>query len=136
MYLYMHAIIIIIHVMKRLSYQSYAFVLLNLHTHLDTVVEFSSSRYIGSESLKGVPVTLLLTQGFIYAGEEIVINVVATSHSPVSAEGVYVYICIKIVITQTQGICLMYMPKPKGRRPESVGIYIRKILSTRVVTNI
>ena len=66
-------------------------VLFNLHTHLGTVVEFSSSRYIGSESLKGVPVTLLLTQGFIYAGEEIVINIVATSHSPVSAKGVYVY---------------------------------------------
>ena len=52
-----------------------------------SVVEFSSSRYIGSESLKGVPVTLLITEGTISAGEQITINIVATSHSPVSAEG-------------------------------------------------
>ena len=53
-----------------------------------SVVEFSSSRYIGSESLKGVPVTLLITEGTISAGEQITINIVATSHSPVSAEGI------------------------------------------------
>ena len=56
-----------------------------------TVVEFSSSRYIGSESLKGVPVTLLITQGAISARERIVINIVATSHTPVSAEGMHYF---------------------------------------------
>ena len=50
-------------------------------------MEFSSSSYTGSESLKGVPVTLLITKDTINDGEEIVVNVVATSHSPVSAEG-------------------------------------------------
>ena len=57
---------------------------------LDTEVEFSSSSYIGSESLKGVPVTLLIAKGTISVGEEIVVNIVATSHSPVSAEGKYI----------------------------------------------
>ena len=56
-----------------------------------TVVEFSSPRYIGSESLKGVPVTLLITQGTVYPDERIVINIVAKSHSPVSAEGMHIY---------------------------------------------
>ena len=50
-------------------------------------MEFSSSSYIGSESLKGVPVTLLITKDTINDGEQIVVNVVATNHSPVSAEG-------------------------------------------------
>jgi len=58
----------------------------------NTVVEFSSSKYIGSESLKGVPVTLLITKGIISPYEQIVINIVAASHSPVSAEGIYVHI--------------------------------------------
>ena len=52
-------------------------------------MEFSSSSYTGSESLKGVPVTLVITKGTIYHGERVVINIVATSHSPVSAEGTY-----------------------------------------------
>ena len=52
-------------------------------------MEFSSSSYIGSESLKGVPVTLVITKGAIYYGEHIVFNIVATSHSPISAEGTY-----------------------------------------------
>ena len=53
----------------------------------DTEVEFNSSSYIGSESLKGVPVTLLITQGAIGVREKVTVNIVATSHSPVSAEG-------------------------------------------------
>ena len=60
---------------------------------LDTEVQFSSSSYIGSESLKGVPVTLLITKGTISVGEEIVVNVVATSHFPVSAKGTYTWLC-------------------------------------------
>ena len=52
-------------------------------------MEFSSSSYIGSESLKGVPVTLVITKGALYHDERVVINIVATSHSPVSAEGTY-----------------------------------------------
>ena len=55
------------------------------------MVEFSSSSYIGSESLKGVPVTLLITQGTISPGENIVINIVATSHALVSAEGIIIH---------------------------------------------
>ena len=58
---------------------------------LDTEVEFSSPSYVGSESLKGVPVSLLITKGTIRVGEKIVVNVVATSHSPVSAEGIYTH---------------------------------------------
>ena len=54
-------------------------------------MEFSSSSYIGSESLKGVPVTLLIRQGTINDGERITVNIVATSHSPVSAEGMHGY---------------------------------------------
>ena len=30
----------------------------------------------------------------------------------------------------------IYMPKPEGRRPECVGIYIRKIPSAHIITNI
>ena len=60
-------------------------------------MEFSSSSYIGSESLKGVPVTVLITQGTINRGEKIVINIVATSHSPVSAEGMCISIHIYIM---------------------------------------
>ena len=52
-------------------------------------MEFSSPSYIGSESLKGVPVTLVLTKGGISREEHIVINVFATSHSQVLAEGIY-----------------------------------------------
>ena len=51
-------------------------------------MEFSSPSYIGSESLKGVPVTLVLTKGGISREEHIVVNVFATSHSQVSAEGI------------------------------------------------
>ena len=58
---------------------------------LDTLVEFSSSSYIGSESLKGVPVSLVITQGTISDEESITVNIVATSHSPVSAEGMHVH---------------------------------------------
>ena len=58
---------------------------------IDTLVEFSSSSYTGSESLKGVPVTLLITKGTISVGEEIVVNIVATSYSPVSAEGMHMH---------------------------------------------
>ena len=67
---------------------------------LDTLVQFSSSSYIGSESLKGVPVTLLITHGIISDGERITVNVVATSHLPVSAEGtyMYIYVCVCIYI--------------------------------------
>ena len=67
------------------------------------MVEFSSSVYIGSESLKGVPVTLLITKGTISPAEEIVVNIVGTSQSPVSAEGIYsiynynyVYACMGV----------------------------------------
>ena len=41
-----------------------------------------------------------------------------------------------IVITWARGICLIYMPKPEGRRPEGAGLYIRKIPSAHVITNI
>ena len=41
-----------------------------------------------------------------------------------------------IVIPWARGICLIYMPKPEGRRPEGAGIYIRKIPSAHVITNI
>ena len=67
---------------------------------LDIEVEFSSSSYIGSESLKGVPVTLVITKGTINDGEEIEVNIVATSHSPVSAEGIYIPIML------LQSICM------------------------------
>ena len=40
------------------------------------------------------------------------------------------------VITWPRGICLIYMPKPEGRRPEGAGIYIRQITSGRVISNI
>ena len=64
-----------------------------LFTVLDTFVEFSSPSYIGSESLKGVPVNLVLTKGGISREEHIVINVFATSHSRLSAEGmVYMHL--------------------------------------------
>ena len=59
---------------------------------LETIeVEFSSSSYVGSESLKSVPVTLIVTRGTIRAREKITVNIVATSHSPVSAEGISKY---------------------------------------------
>ena len=54
-------------------------------------MEFSSSSYIGSESLKGVPVTLLITKGIIGDGEKIVVNITATSHFPISAEGMHIH---------------------------------------------
>ena len=57
---------------------------------LDTEVEFTSSSYIGSESLKGVPVALVITKGALSIGETIVVNIVATSHFPISAEGTYI----------------------------------------------
>ena len=38
-----------------------------------------------------------------------------------------------IVITCTQRICLMYMPQPRGCRPESMGIYIRQMPSPHVI---
>ena len=60
-----------------------------LFTILDLIVEFSSSSYTGSESLKGVPVNLLITKAAINREERIVINVIATSHSRISAEGTY-----------------------------------------------
>ena len=34
-----------------------------------------------------------------------------------------------LVITRPRRICLIYMPKPEGRRPEGAGIYIRQITS-------
>ena len=45
----------------------------------------------------------------------------------------YVYV---LVITRPRGTCLIYMPKPKGRRPEGAGIYIRQITSGRVISDI
>ena len=73
-----------------------------MFTVLGLIVEFTSSSFTGSESLKGIPVTLLITQGSIDDEEHIVINVVATSHSPISAEGMvhvhlYSYMCMHIV---------------------------------------
>ena len=50
---------------------------------------------------------------------------------PIIATGIYV-----IVIPWARGICLIYMPKPEGRRPEGAGIYIRQIPSAHVITNI
>jgi len=52
----------------------------------------------------------------------------------------YMMICGKpilyaIVITWARGICLVYMPKPKGHRPEGKGIYIRQILIAHVISN-
>ena len=70
------------------------------------MVEFSSSEYIGSESLKGVPVTLLITQGTISSEEEIVINITGTSQSPVSAEGMNISISMC-----TRSIYIMKLPK-------------------------
>ena len=65
---------------------------MHIYFTLDIEVEFSSSSYIGSESLKGVPVTLVITKGAISDGEEIQINIVATSHFSASAEGIYLYV--------------------------------------------
>ena len=42
--------------------------------------------------------------------------------------GFFIYV---IVIPWARGICLIYMPKPEG-----TGIYIRKIPSAYVITNI
>ena len=72
----------------------YLNIIMHIYFTLDIEVEFSSSSYIGSESLKGVPVTLVITKGTINDGEEIVVNIVATSHSPVSAEGIYLYVIV------------------------------------------
>ena len=41
-----------------------------------------------------------------------------------------------LVITRLRGICLIYMPKPEGRRPEGAGIYIRQITSGCVISDI
>ena len=59
----------------------------------DYEVEFSSTSYIGTESFKGVPVTLLITKGSINVGERIIVNIVAINHFPVSAEGKYTWLC-------------------------------------------
>ena len=48
-------------------------------------------------------------------------------------QDLYAYL---IVIPWPQGICLIYIPKPKGRRPEGEGIYIRKIPSGHGISNI
>jgi len=55
----------------------------------DILVEFDSPSYIGSESLKGVPVTLVITQGTIGDGRKVKVNIIPTNHSLVSAEGMY-----------------------------------------------
>ena len=41
-----------------------------------------------------------------------------------------------IVIPWPRGICLIYMPKPEGRRPKGAGIYIRQIQSGHGISNI
>ena len=77
-------------------------------------MEFSSSSYTGSESLKGVPVTLLITQGVIGDREEIVVNIAATSHFPVSAEGVCLcvhlcmYVCVCVCVCVCPCVCLYH----------------------------
>ena len=44
------------------------------------------------------------------------------------------YVCMYVlVITWPRGICLIYMPKPEGCRPEGVG---RQITSGRVISDI
>ena len=52
---------------------------------------------------------------------------------PILRAGVGAYV---IVITWTQEICLIYKPKPKGRRPEDTTIYIRQIPSAHVISDI
>ena len=46
--------------------------------------------------------------------------------------GIIVYV---IFMTRPRGICLIYMPKPKGRTPEDAGIYIWQITSGCVISN-
>ena len=70
------------------------FTLLCILSVSDTLVEFISPSYVGSESLKGVPVILEITQGTINDDREVKVDIVPTNHSPVSAEGVYVRITI------------------------------------------
>jgi len=41
-----------------------------------------------------------------------------------------------IVITWARGVCLIYMPKPKGHRPKSKGIYIRQIPIAHAISNL
>jgi len=55
----------------------------------DILVEFDSPSYTGSESLQGVPVTLVITQGTIDDGRNIKVDIIPTNHYPVSAEGMY-----------------------------------------------
>ena len=46
------------------------------------------------------------------------------------------FVTYALVITRLLVICLIYMPKAEGRRPEGVGIYIRQITSGRVISDI